>query len=256
LKKIFTILGSGSSLGSPWINQKWGNCNKNNKRNKRSRCCAHIQYGPMSILIDTSPDIRLQLIDNNIKKIDAILYTHEHADQTAGIFEFRPIYFNNKSKIPIYCNKQTKKRIVTAYPWLFKSSKLYPQIMKFQSFSKVFSIQKNNIKANFMSLDVFHGKAVTRGYLFDKIAYISDCKSIPFETLKRMKNLDYLIIDCFRLKKHSTHLDLKSTLDLIDYLKPKKSILTNLHIELDYLNLKKRLPRFVVPAYDGLNFSF
>ena len=99
MKNKFTILGCGSSLGSPWINQNWGNCKKNNKRNIRTRCCAHIQYKDISILIDTSPDIRHQLIVNNIKQVDAILYTHEHADQTAGIFEFRPIYFFKKKPI-------------------------------------------------------------------------------------------------------------------------------------------------------------
>ncbi len=142
----FTILGCGSSLGSPWINQNWGNCNKSNKRNIRSRCCAHIKFGSISILIDTSPDIRQQLINNNIKTVDAILYTHEHADQTAGIFEFRPIYFLNKKKIPLYCNVETKRQIKLTYPWLFKSSKLYPQIMQFKSTSNNFFIKKINLK--------------------------------------------------------------------------------------------------------------
>ena len=98
MKNKFTILGCGSSLGSPWINSFWGNCDKVNKKNRRSRCCAHIRYKNLSILIDTSPDIKQQLISNNIKNVDSILYTHEHADQTAGIFEFRPIYFMKKKK--------------------------------------------------------------------------------------------------------------------------------------------------------------
>ena len=99
MKNKFTILGCGSSLGSPWINQNWGNCNKGNIKNIRTRCCAHIQYKNTSILIDTSPDIKQQLINNKIKEIDSIIYTHEHADQTAGIFEFRPIYFSNRKVI-------------------------------------------------------------------------------------------------------------------------------------------------------------
>ena len=98
MKNKFTILGCGSSLGSPWINQNWGNCRKNNKKNIRTRCCAHIQYNNLSILIDTSPDIRQQLLNNNITSIDSILYTHEHADQTAGIFEFRPFFFSKERK--------------------------------------------------------------------------------------------------------------------------------------------------------------
>ena len=95
IKKL-TILGCGSSLGSPWLNNYWGNCNYKDKKNIRTRCCIHIQFGPISILIDTSPDIKYQMLKNRIKKVDAILYTHEHIDQTGGIFEFRPIYFKTK----------------------------------------------------------------------------------------------------------------------------------------------------------------
>ena len=147
----FTILGCGSSLGSPWINGFWGNCKSDNYKNIRTRCCAHIKYKGISILIDTSPDIKQQLIRNKIKNVDAILYTHEHADQTAGIFEFRPFFFKSRKKISIFCNKQTRKRINSSYPWLFKSSKLYPQIMEFKTLSKNFVVKKK-IKKLILSL--------------------------------------------------------------------------------------------------------
>ena len=251
----FTILGCGSSLGTPWINQNWGNCN-NNKKNIRTRCCAHIKFKNLSILIDTSPDIRQQLINNKIKKIDSIIYTHEHADQTAGIFEFRPFFFSTRKRIAIYCNTQTKKRIISSYSWLFKSSKLYPQIMEIKSTADNFTIKKNDSKINFVSLDVQHGNVKTRGYLFNKVAYISDCKKIPKKTLLKMKNLNILVIDCFRLKEHITHLDLDNTIELINYLKPKKSVLVNMHVDLDYNALKKILPKNIIPAYDSLSFSF
>ena len=146
MKNKLTILGCGSSLGSPWINQNWGNCKKKNIKNIRTRCCAHIKFKSLSILIDTSPDIKQQLISNKITKVDAIVYTHEHADQTAGIFEFRPIYFLTRKKIPIYCNLQTKKRIISSFPWLFRSNKLYPQIMKIKSLSSNFLISKKKNK--------------------------------------------------------------------------------------------------------------
>jgi len=255
LKNKFTILGCGSSLGSPWINQNWGNCKKN-KKNIRTRCCAHIQFNKISILIDTSPDIRQQLLNNNIKHIDSVIYTHEHADQTAGIFEFRPFFFPKRKKISIYCNKQTKKRLMQSYTWLFKSTKLYPQIMEIKNTKDNFTIKKNNFKINFKSLDVIHGLIKTRGYLFNKIAYISDCKKIPKKTLYKLKNLDTLIIDCFRLSEHVTHLDLNSSIELAKYLKPKKTILTNMHVDLDYAFLKKKLPKNIIPAYDGLSFNF
>ena len=111
-----TILGCGSSLGSPWINGNWGNCDKKNPKNIRTRCCAHILYKDISILIDTSPDIRSQLIDNKIKKVDAIVYTHEHADQTSGIFEFRPLFFINKKKNTNFLQCADKKKIAKVIP--------------------------------------------------------------------------------------------------------------------------------------------
>ena len=256
MKNKFTILGCGSSLGSPWINQYWGNCKKNNKKNIRTRCCAHIQYKNISILIDTSPDIRQQLIDNNIKNIDSIIYTHEHADQTAGIFEFRPFFFKEKKKISIYCNKQTKKRLLKSYSWLFKDSILYPKIMEIKNTNNKFIIKKNNTKINIKSFDVLHGSVKTRGYLFNNIAYISDCKDIPKKNLTLLKKLNILIIDCFRMNEHITHLDLNSTIELIQNLNPKKAILTNMHVDLDYGYLKKKLPKHIIPAYDGLSLNF
>ena len=134
MKKKFTILGCGSSLGSPWINQNWGKCKKNDPRNIRTRCSLHIHYGPLSLFIDTSPDIRQQMIKNKIKSADGIFYTHEHADQIAGIFEFRGIFMSNKNTIPLYCNSQTKRVLKKSYPWLFKNSKYYPKIMYFKKY--------------------------------------------------------------------------------------------------------------------------
>jgi phosphoribosyl 1,2-cyclic phosphate phosphodiesterase len=106
LKNKFTILGCGSSLGAPWINNYWGNCDKKNKRNLRTRCCAHFQYKNISTLIDTSPDLKTQFQKNNITNLDAVIYTHEHADQTSGIFELRPFFWKNKKKINIYGSKK------------------------------------------------------------------------------------------------------------------------------------------------------
>ena len=207
-------------------------------------------------MIDTSPDIRQQLINNDIKNIDSIIYTHEHADQTAGIFEFRPFFIQSKKKISIYCNKQTKKRLLKSYSWLFKNSILYPKIMEIKNTNNIFTIKKNNSKINFKSLDVLHGSIKTRGYLFNNIAYISDCKEIPKKNYSILKKLNVLIIDCFRFNKHKTHLDLNTTIELIQNLNPKKAILTNMHVDLDYEYLKKKLPKNIIPAYDGLNFTF
>ena len=118
MKNKFTILGCGSSLGSPWITSYTGKL-KNNSKNKRTRCCAHIQKGNLSVLIDTSPDIKYQFLRNKIKTLDSIIYTHEHADQTAGIFEMRPFYWKNKSKIPVYGSSRTIKALKKSYKFCF-----------------------------------------------------------------------------------------------------------------------------------------
>ena len=114
MKNKFTILGCGSSLGTPWINGNWGKCIKKNK-NIRTRCCAHLQQGNISILIDTSPDIKSQLIKNKIKTIDSIIFTHFHSDQVAGVFEFRPFYWSTKKKIPVYADNVTSKHLLKKY---------------------------------------------------------------------------------------------------------------------------------------------
>ena len=142
MKNKFTILGCGSSLGSPWITNYMGKL-KLNKRNIRSRCCAHIQYKNLSILIDTSPDIKKQFLTNKIKNLDAIIYTHEHADQTSGIFEIRPFYWKNKKKIPVYGSKRTIKALLSKYTFCFKPKHGYKPIMKTYIVQKKVKIKMN-----------------------------------------------------------------------------------------------------------------
>ena len=124
------ILGCGSSLGSPWINNYWGNCDKKNKFNKRTRCSAFIKKGNLSILIDSSPDIKEQFIKNKINDLDCVLYTHEHSDQTSGIFELRPFFWKNKKKINIYADSRTLKALKKKYDYCFYGGQGYIPIMK------------------------------------------------------------------------------------------------------------------------------
>ena len=255
IKKKFTILGCGSSLGTPWINGSWGACKKTSK-NVRTRCCAHIQYGNLSILIDTSPDIKNQLLKNKINRIDSIIFTHFHSDQVAGVFEFRPFSWSSKNKISVYADNTTTHHLLRKYRFLFKGEKNYPPIMKSKKIKNFFSISKKNNKINFNVLKVLHGKIFANGYLFEKTAYISDCNKIPEKIENKLMNLNYLIIDCFRPKKYPTHFSLQESLDAIDRFKPKKAILTNLHSDFDYENLKRKLPKNIMPAYDGLSFNF
>jgi len=256
LKNKFTILGCGSSLGSPWITNYWGNLEKKNKKNLRTRCCAHFQYKNISTLIDTSPDLKAQFLSNKINNVDAVIYTHEHADQTSGIFELRPFFWKNKKKINIYGSKKTIKDLKVKYDFCFKPKDGYIPILKDHTVKDIFTISKgiNKIKVN--SFEVQHGLIKATAFVLKNIAYLSDCSFIPLKSRKFLYNLDYLIIDCLRVKFHPGHFNLETAILLSKEFKAKKTILTNLHVDLDYNKLKKKLPTNIVPAFDGMSFNF
>ena len=255
MKNKFTILGCGSSLGSPWITNYRGKL-KDNFKNYRTRCCAHIYYNNISLLIDTSPDIKNQFLKNKITSLDAIVYTHEHADQTAGIFEMRPFFWKNKKKIPVYGSKRTIEALISKYTFCFKPMQGYKPIMKAHIIEDDFKININNKVLDFKAFDVIHGMIKATGFIFENIAYISDCNKIPKKSFKNLYNLNYLIVDCLKKEKHPSHFNYDDALKLINMIKPKKTILTNLHTDLDYEYLKKKLPKNIIPAYDGLSFNF
>ena len=256
MKNKFTILGCGSSLGSPWITNYWGNCEKKNKKNLRTRCCAHFQYKNISTLIDTSPDLKLQFKDNKITDVDAVIYTHEHADQTSGIFELRPFFWKNKKKIDVYASKKTIKELKFRYDYCFKEKQGYVPILKEQIIKNSFIIKKGSNKIKIKSFEIQHGLIKATAYIINKTAYLSDCSFIPAKFRKFLYNLDYLIIDCLRVKFHPGHFNLETALSLSKEFNAKKTILTNLHIDFDYEKLKKKLPPNVVPAFDGMSFNF
>ena len=256
MKNKFTILGCGSSLGSPWITNFWGNCNKLNKKNLRTRCSAHFQYKNISTLIDTSPDIKTQFKKNKIKNVDAVIYTHEHADQTFGIFELRPFFWKNKKKIDIYGSKKTIKELKNKFDFCFKEKQGYVPILKDHTIENNFTIKKGNNKLKIKSFETQHGLTKSTAYIVNKVAYLSDCSFVPNKSKKLLYDLDFLIIDCLRIKYHPGHFNLDAALLLASECKPKKTILTNLHVEFDYKKLKKILPSNIVPAFDGMSFNF
>ena len=256
MKNKFTILGCGSSLGSPWITNYWGNLNKKNKKNLRTRCCAHFQYKNISTLIDTSPDLKTQFLSNKINNVDAVIYTHEHADQTSGIFELRPFFWKNKKKINIYGSEKTIKDLKIKYDFCFKPKDGYIPILKDHTVNNIFTISKGTNKIQVNSFEVQHGLIKATAFVLKNIAYLSDCSFIPRKSRKFLYNLDYLIIDCLRVKFHPGHFNLETAILLSKEFKAKKTILTNLHVDLDYNKLKKKLPTNIVPAFDGMSFNF
>ena len=254
----FIILGCGSSMGVPRPDGFFGKCDPNNKKNHRTRCSALLKTKSENILFDTSPDLRMQLIRNNIDKIDKVFYSHMHADQTHGINDLRVFYIKNKKPIPIFVDNPTKKYLKKNFSYCFKSNnKEYPPILKLNSINRKLSIMDDKKEVQIKPISVKHGKVNSICYIINKkLAYISDVNKIYNKDYKYFKNLRYLIIDCLRYDFHPSHFNLDSTLDLIKKFKPKMSILTNLHTDLDYNVLKNRLPKNVVPAYDGLSINF
>jgi len=255
MKAKLIILGSGNSTGVPRIDGYWGSCNKKNKKNIRSRCSAVILKGSNTILIDTSPDIRNQILDNNIKNINSVIYTHEHSDQTNGIFELRPFFWKNKKPINIYGNLKTINSLKKRYDYCFKNSPYYPAIVKGNASKKKFSLGAKNEKVFLKSFSVSHGLTKSLAYVFEKTAYISDCNDLSIVKIKELKNLKYLVLDCLKMNDNFAHFKLEECLYVHYHLNPKTTILTNLHQDLDYDFLLQRLPNNVLPAYDGLKLN-
>jgi phosphoribosyl 1,2-cyclic phosphate phosphodiesterase len=250
----FTILGCGSSFGIPRIDGSFGKCDPNNKKNYRTRCSALISAHKSNILIDTSPDIKFQLISNKIKNIDRVFYTHFHADQTHGINDLRFFYLKNKKKVPVFANKRTKNYLINTFSYCFKNSTSYPATLKMNRVKKLHSYKYGKEKILIKSIPVQHGNISSICYIINnKCAYAPDINKIYPKDLMHFKNLKYLIIDCLRYDPHPSHFNLVDVINLIKLIKPKKTIITNLNHEIDYLTIKKILPKNVIPAYDGLS---
>ncbi len=254
----FIILGCGSSMGVPRSDGDFGNCDPKEKKNYRTRCSALIKSKNKNILIDTSPDLRIQLLKNKIKKIDNVLFSHMHADQTHGINDLRIFYLKNKKPIPVFADKATAKYLTKSFSYCFKNTyNEYPAILKIHQIKKKIQIKDDKNKITINSLSLKHGNVNSICYIINnKLAYISDVSEIKKKDFHYFKNLKYLIIDCLWYRKHPSHLNFDETLYLINEFKPKKAILTNLHSELDYNELNKRLPKNIFPAYDGLTVNF
>ncbi len=255
----FIILGCGSSMGVPRPDGFFGNCDPNEKKNYRTRCSALIKTDKENVLIDTSPDLRQQLLRHRIKKINKVFYSHMHADQTHGINDLRSFYLSNKKPIEVFADKSTSQYLKDNFSYCFKSySKEYPATLNLNKINT-----KNNLFVNSSSkkidvkpISVSHGNVNSICYIINKqLAYISDVSEILNKDLKYFKNLRYLIIDCLWYNFHPSHLNLEKSLNLINYLKPKKAILTNLSPVLDYKVLKKMVPKYVTPAHDGLTIN-
>jgi phosphoribosyl 1,2-cyclic phosphate phosphodiesterase len=252
----FIILGSGSSMGVPRADGYSGNCDLKNKKNFRYRCSALIKFENQNFLIDTSPDLRSQLLNNGITCINKVFYTHFHADQTHGINDLRPFFLKNKKQIPVYADPKTSKYLYSTFGYCFNTSGDYPSTLFLNKLKNKHTFKNSNKKIIIEPFVTEHGEIESICYLINKkLAYASDISLFYKKDYKRLKELDYLIIDCLWYKKHTAHFNLHQVLDLVKILSPKKTILTNMHTDLDYNELKKKLPKNIVPGYDGMTVN-
>lgn len=244
------VLGSGTSTGVPVIGCSCRVCTSNNPKNKRLRASIIVQQGEQNILVDTSVDLRAQCLANNIKRVDAVLYTHTHADHLYGVDELRIFNFIQRSKIPIYGSEETIESIKRTFPYLFTDAVygggkpyLIPNIING-------NLELSGIKIT--PVEIMHGDLPIFGYRFFNFAYLTDVSEIPEESMNLLSGLDVLIIGALRYEPHPTHFTIEQAVKVIEKLKPEKAYLTHLGHSVDHEELQKSLPKNISPAYDGL----
>ena len=258
-----TILGCGSSAGVPRPALGWGKCDPNNPKNRRRRCSLLAErtseHGVTRTLIDTSPDLREQLIDANVDHLDAVFYTHEHADQSHGIDDLRSVVLHQRRRIPVYLNASTAKDIVQRFSYCFVAppGSDYPPILSQHSIEAGESrgIDGNGGEVTLSAFNLQHGNIPALGYRIGDAAYTPDLSDIPRESWPALESLNLWIIDGLRYAPHPSHFSVNDALSWIDRFKPRRAVITNMHSDLDYEVLRQSLPENVVPAYDGMRLT-
>ncbi|SFF07448.1 phosphoribosyl 1,2-cyclic phosphate phosphodiesterase [Sulfitobacter brevis] len=257
-----TILGCGSSGGVPRLGGHWGACDPNNPRNARRRCSLLVERvsenGRTTVLIDTSPDMRSQLLDANVGQLDAVLYTHAHADHVHGIDDLRMIVINMRARLPVWADTPTSAALIERFGYAFETPEgsMYPPILNLHAIQGDVHIEGAGGTLTFTPFTVDHGSISALGFRIGGVAYLPDVSTIPDAALKHLENLDCWIVDALRRTPHPTHSHLERTLGWIDTLAPKTAVLTNMHNDLDYAAVAAETPDHIQPAYDGMVLSF
>jgi phosphoribosyl 1,2-cyclic phosphate phosphodiesterase len=245
-----TILGSGTSTGVPVIGCKCRVCTSEDPRNRRTRASILVQQEGVNVLVDTSTDFREQVLRHGIDRIDAVLYTHAHADHIHGIDDLRCFNVLQENEIPVYADEESLKKLQKYFDYIFCDCgrtgfipRLKPQLL--QEELDLFGLKV-------LSFPLLHGDSVTSGFRFGNAAYLTDVKKIPEASYARLKNLDVLILDALRYKPHPTHLTLSEALKEVEKIRPKKTFFTHITHDVDYESTRRELPENVELAYDGL----
>ena len=243
-----TVLGCGTSGGVPRIDGHWGACDPHNARNRRRRVSILVEDGAGRLLVDTSPDLRLQCLDAGITGLDAVFYTHDHADHTAGIDDLRGLVWRMGRRVPVYGSAETLATLRRRFGYVFEQVGDYPPICEARELNGALTIAGIAVQPFAQE----HGDLTSWGYRFGKVAYSTDLNGLPDDSAALLEGLDLWIVDALRYEPHPTHFHLAATLEWIARLKPKRAILTHMTWDMDYDTLREQLPEDVTPAYDGM----
>jgi len=262
---IATILGCGSSGGVPRVGNDWGACDPSNPRNRRRRCALLIEgwtqgiEEPTRILIDTGVDLREQLLDAHVDRVEAVLYTHEHADHTHGIDDLRVLALNNRRRVDVYFSAHCGERLYEAFGYCFTTppGSSYPPILNAHITAPGDMLSIHG-PGGTLEISVFlqnHGDIDSLGFRIANVAYSCDLSAIPPASHAALANLDLWIVDALRQTPHPSHLSLSETLELIERHQPRQAVLTDMHIDLDYAETDANTPNNVTPAFDGMQID-
>jgi phosphoribosyl 1,2-cyclic phosphate phosphodiesterase len=255
-----TILGCGTSGGVPRVGNHWGACDPANPKNRRQRCSLLVERagagGGTAILVDTSPDLRQQLLAAGTGWVDGVLYTHDHADHTHGIDDLRQVAFNGRRRVDVYYDEVTGQQLRSRFAYCFDApaGSDYPPILRGYGIVAGETVRIGGAGGAIEALPFrqIHGSGETLGFRFGGIAYSPDVNDFPEESLEALQSLDVWIIDALRPEPHPSHFSVEQALTWIARVKPKRAVLTHMHVDLDYATLARELPHGVEPAYDGM----
>ncbi|CAH1661959.1 Metal-dependent hydrolases of the beta-lactamase superfamily I; PhnP protein [Hyphomicrobiales bacterium] len=258
-----TVLGCGSSGGVPRVGGGWGACDPGEPRNRRRRCSVLIERrgsaGTTRVLIDTSPDLREQLLSADVDHLDGVLYTHQHADHTHGIDDLRPLSLRMRRPINVYANRATGEFLRETFGYCFATplDSEYPPFLIEHSLEagRATVIEGPGGAITAMPFSMQHGRLEAYGFRIGNFAYATDINHMPEASVAYVMGLDVLILDALRYTPHATHFSVSEALALIDRVTPRQAFLTNLHNDLDYGKLSCELPAGIEPAYDGLSID-
>lgn len=258
------ILGCGSSGGVPRADGEWGVCDPANPKNFRTRCSLLVRRkgadpaSETTVLVDASPELRLQTAQAGVKRVDAVLLTHDHADQVHGLDDVRAFFLRQQARIPCWMDEPTTHTMMQRFGYIFEGQGGYPAICDARGIpphGADWAVEGPSGAIPVRTFDQDHGGVRSVGYRFGGVAYSSDVVGLDEAAFEALADLDVWIVDALRRRPHPTHAHLDLALEWIARVKPRRAILTNMHIDLDFETLVAELPDGVEPAYDGLTLQ-